>query len=459
MVITLHRNEETDLHAELVQEDQDYKQLAMIVEATKNRAQSLKHGMHHGHRHVNKKGNNESAGESLYARSYGAYSIKFSIGTPPQNLSLLMDTGSGLVWVPCTRNYTCIDCPKKRVRNSNGVFFPRNSSSRELLTCADPSCKSYHGKNTEGLCGNCSAAKNCSQTTCPAYGILYGSGSTAGWLLSETLTLPSEGQRRVIKHFTVGCSLLSRDQPSGIAGFSRSAVSMPSQLSDQHKIGKDRFAYCLQSHRFDEKKKKSLLVLGDKALPSGISLNYTPFLINSRVASSGYNSFYYIGLRGVSIGGKLLKLPSKLMRFDAKGNGGTIIDSGTTFTVFNNEIFEKIVAELASQIGYKRASEIEASTGLGLCYNISGLENILWPTFAFHFKNGSDMVLPAANYFSYFGSRDSMCLTMISSKSIPNNDNGPAVILGNYQQQNFYILYDREENRLGFTQQTCKTFG
>jgi hypothetical protein len=460
IIITLHRNEKTDLHAGLVQEDQKYEKLAKMVEATKNRARALKLGVHRGHGRVNKTGNNGSVGESLYARSFGGYSFKFSMGTPPQDLSLLMDTGSDLVWVPCTRNYTCIYCPEKRAKKSNGLFLPNMSSSTELLTCADRNCKTFYGKNTESFCGNCSAAKNCSHTTCPVYELEYGTGLTAGLLLSETLTLPLEDGRRAIKHFVVGCSLLSIDQPSGIAGFGRGALSMPSQLSRQHIIGKDRFAYCLQSHRFDEENKKSQLVLGDKAVPSDISLNYTPFLINSRAPpSSGYNSFYYVRLRGVSIGRKRLNLPSKLLRFDTKGHGGTIIDSGTTFTVFNKKIYEKIAAGFASQIGYKRATKVEAKTGMGLCYNISGLDNVPLPEFAFHFKGGSDMVLPVANYFSYFSSFDSICLTMISSEVLDSEvDNGPAVILGNYQQQNFYILFDREKNRLGFTQQTCKTF-
>lgn len=96
---------------------------------------------------------------------------------------------------------------------------------------------------------------------------------------------------------------------------------------------------------------------------------------------------------------------------------------------------------------------------MGLCYNIFSLDNVPLPDLVFHFKGGSDMVLHVASYFSYFSSFDSICLTMVSSEVIDSKvDNGPAVILGNYQQQNFYILFDREKNRLSFTQQTCKTF-
>ena len=44
IIITLHRNEKSDLHAGLVQEDQKYEKRAKMVEATKNRARALKHG-------------------------------------------------------------------------------------------------------------------------------------------------------------------------------------------------------------------------------------------------------------------------------------------------------------------------------------------------------------------------------------------------------------------------------
>jgi hypothetical protein len=95
---------------------------------------------------------------------------------------------------------------------------------------------------------------------------------------------------------------------------------------------------------------------------------------------------------------------------------------------------------------------MEALTGLGLCYNFSGVENFEIPEFAFHFKGGSDMVLPDDNCFTLVSS-DTICLAMLNASSVLK------VAVGNHQQQNFYILYDREKNRLGFTHKTCKKLG
>ncbi|KAJ6778507.1 hypothetical protein OIU74_002323 [Salix koriyanagi] len=82
--------------------------------------------------------------------------------------------------------------------------------------------------------------------------IQYGSGSTAGLLLSETLDFPNQ---KTIPDFLVGCSILSTRQPEGIAGFGRSPESLPSQL------GLKKFSYCLVSHAFDDTPTSSDLVM------------------------------------------------------------------------------------------------------------------------------------------------------------------------------------------------------
>lgn len=434
---------------------QGYERVANMVQASKDRAWALKRRMYDDH-HMKRKRKSKSleevtVEESLYASSVSvAYFIKFSVGTPSQaDLLLIMDTGSDLVWVPCTQNYTCNNCAKD-ISASNGVFLPGKSSSAQNVRCEDPKCKELFCGNRNGKCSQ--SLQNCSGA-CPDYLSTYGKGSTTGHLLSETFGLPLEGGgRREVQNFGVGCSVAS-SKISGIAGFGRGGLSMPSQLAPL--IG-DKFAYCLQSHQlFDDQNKTSRMVLGDMAVPKDIPLNYTSFLINSTVsASSGH---YYIGLEGVSIGGKRLKLPSNLLSFDSQGNGGTIIDSGTSFTIFPEAIYKQIVDAFASQIAYRRAADLEAMAGLGLCYNFSGVANIQFPKFAFIFKGGSDMVLPDENCFIQVTS-DSFCLAMLNT-SILENAIGPAALLGNYQQQNFYILYDREKNHLGFRQQNCKTYG
>lgn len=372
--------------------------------------------------------------EPLYYDQFEYY-IKLSVGTPPQHLFLVMDTGSDVVWAPCTRNYRCnYDCG-----GYGRVFLPRKSSSHVPIKCADPKCRD--------LCDNEGCVESFQKCSgiCPHFNLRYGSGNATGRLLSDTLTLPLEnGGRREIKHFAIGCSVVSSGS-SGIAGFGRGGLSMPSQLAPL--IG-DKFAYCL-----DHANNGSKIVLGNKAVPRDIPLTWTPLFINPVNPSD--STFYYLGLQAVSIGVKRLTLPSNLTTFDGQGNGGTIIDSGTSVTHFPHSIYKQIVGVFGSQIRYRRSPRYEVDTRLGLCYNVSGVQYIRWPKFAFHFNGGSQMVLPDENAFIYV-SDDVFCLAMLNGGIAVN---GPAVLIGNFQQNNFYILYDREKNRLGFTQRACKTFG
>ena len=164
---------------------------------------------------------------------------------------------------------------------------------------------------------------------------------------------------------------------------------MPSQLSP---LRGDIFAYFL-----DDLNNSSMIALGDMAVRKHIPLSYTPFLNNSGAYSAAYSEYYYIGLEGLTIGGKQLRVSSYFWTFDGVGNGGTIIDSGTSYSSFPETIYKQIVAEFASQIEYRRVY----AEGYELCYNVSGVNvtNIELPRFVFELKGGSDMILPGENSF------------------------------------------------------------
>jgi hypothetical protein len=67
------------------------------------------------------------------------------------------------------------------------------------------------------------------------------------------------------------------------------------------------------------------------------------------------------------------------------------------------------------------------------------------------------MKLPVENYFSLVGEGDVACLTVVTDGvAAPERSGGPAIILGNYQQQNFNVEYDLENDRFGFGPQSCQ---
>ncbi|XP_057966674.1 probable aspartyl protease At4g16563 [Malania oleifera] len=387
----------------------------------------------------------------LFTHSYGGYSISLSFGTPPQTIPFIMDTGSELVWFPCTSNYICSNCSFSSSKPPPiPSFRPKLSSSSKILGCLNPKCGWIHNPDAHLRCRDCDpkSRSNCTQI-CPPYIILYGSGTTGGIMLSETLDL---AEKRV-PDFAVGCSLFSSQQPAGIAGFGRGRASMPSQL------GLKKFSYCLLSHRFDDTGESSSLVL-DSGTDSGkktAGVSYTPFLKNPIATGfRTFSAFYYVGLRKIAIGGKRVKIPSKYFAPGPTGNGGTIVDSGTTFTFMAPEVFRLVAGEFMKRVRYyRRARETEALTGLRPCFNVSGVETVSFPELSFHFKGGAHMRLPPANYYSLVGN-SAACLTIVTDgDGGPEISGGPSIILGNFQMQNFYVEYDLRNERLGFRRQQC----
>lgn len=417
------------------------KTLNSLAFASLTRAHHLKHPKH----------SSPNTKTQVFSHSYGGYSISLSFGTPPQTIPFLLDTGSSLVWFPCTSRYLCSNCDFPTVDPEKiPSFIPKLSSSSKVLGCKNPKCSWIFGPNVLSRCsGDCSSSsQNCS-ASCPPYVLQYGSGSTAGLLLSETLNL----HRKTVPNFLVGCSIFSIRQPSGIAGFGRGPESLPAQL------GLSRFSYCLISRHFDDTTKSSDLVLfRERGSAKTPGLSYTPFRKNPVTNNSAFLEYYYVTLRKVIVGDKVVKLPYKFLVPGPDGNGGTVVDSGSTFTFMEGPVFEPLAREFGTQMAnYSRARDVEARSGLRPCFNFAAEKTVKIPDLTFKFKGGAKLALPFVNYFALAGNTSVVCLTIVTDGVIsPQQAGGPAVIFGNFQQQNFYVEYDLENERLGFRPQSCK---
>ncbi|KAJ6756126.1 hypothetical protein OIU79_028525 [Salix purpurea] len=328
----------------------------------------------------------------LFPRSYGGYSISLNFGTPPQTTTFVMDSGSSLVWFPCTSRYLCAECNFPDIKRTGiPTFLPKLSSSSKLIGCKNPRCSVFFGPEIQSKCHDCdSTAQNCTQT-CPPYSIQYGSGSTAGLLLSETLDFPNQ---KTIPDFLVG--LL-------------------------------HFIY--QTARRDRRVRSEPRI--------------TPFTIGSQEILLLFRDTH-------------VKVPYKFLVPGSDGNGGTIVDSGTTFTFMEKPVYELVAKEFEKQMAhYTVATEIQNLTGLRPCFNISGEKSVSVPDLIFQFKGGAKMALPLSNYFSFIDS-GVICLTIVSDSVFgPGIGAGPAIILGNYQQRNFYVEFDLENEKFGFKPQSC----
>jgi len=92
--------------------------------------------------------------------------------------------------------------------------------------------------------------------------------------------------------------------------------------------------------------------------------------------------------------------------------------------------------------------EVDASPyGLNLCYDVSNVSTLTFPEMVVHMRN-VDYEIPVPNLFVYVDNSGSpVCLAM-----------GPAddfSIIGNIQQQNNLIVFDVENQRVGFQAIQC----
>ncbi|KAI4343496.1 hypothetical protein L6164_010837 [Bauhinia variegata] len=343
----------------------------------------------------------------------GEYLMTLSIGTPPQEYSAVLDTGSDLIWTQCK---PCSQCYKQ----PTPIFDPQLSSTFSKLSCSSDLCSSLPSSTCSDGC---------------QYVYAYGDYSmTQGILGTETFTLGDSGNQVSVQNIGFGCGEDNEgngfEQASGLVGLGRGPLSLVSQLKES------KFSYCLTSM---EDSKTSTLFLGSMNSSSKGALT-TPLLRNP-----SQPSFYYLSLEGITVGDTRLSIEKSTLEFSDDGRGGVIIDSGTTITYIEQSAFAELKKEFTSQT--KLAADDSGSTGLDVCFTLpSGTTQVEIPKLVFHFK-GADLELPADNYIIADSNLGLACLAMGASSGMS--------IFGNIQQQNMLVNHDLEKETISFIPAQC----
>ncbi|XP_078157227.1 aspartic proteinase nepenthesin-1-like [Carex rostrata] len=356
-------------------------------------------------------------GQSRLQSSGSSYLMELSIGTPPVPLVSIMDTGSNLIWTQCV---PCIHC----FQQTTPIFNPAKSTSFNTVSCNSDACTrlQFYSRTT------CTSAK-CQYT----YGYADKS-STTGSLSKETFTFASKSGSVSVPNVVFGCSTNSTesfDNTSGIVGLSMGDFSLIDYLDSP------KFSYCL-TPLLDMS--TSTLLLGSGACLISNNALSIPIVINPRIPS-----LYYLNLKGISIGGDTLQIPTNSFNINSDGTGGVIIDSGSTFTGLISSAYV-VVREKVGSIVNLPLSKYTVDPAIDLCFESKSNSMPNMPDMIFHFDTG-DFIVPKENYMLLLPGSGLLCLAMIEFPTLS--------IFGAYQQQNTHILYNVGNKMLSFEQAQC----
>ncbi|XP_038690824.1 probable aspartic protease At2g35615 [Tripterygium wilfordii] len=352
---------------------------------------------------------NEEKIESVIIPNGGDFLMKIYVGSPPVEVLAVADTGSDLIWIQCA---PCDQC----YQQDAPLFDPSKSSTYKELSCTTELCQALPRQR----CGN---TQECE------YFYSYGDGSyTLGNLSSETLSLDSSnGQQVSFPSSAFGCGHRNNGtfnrRTAGLVGLGGGPLSLISQLGDQIE---HKFSYCLLPRSANTNSK---LRFGEDATISRAGVVSTPLI------SKYPPTLYFLTLESISIGGKIAQAPPS--------QGNIVIDSGTTLTYLQSDLYNQLEANVIEAIGMSPVPD--PSGTFDLCFQAESVKTD-FPEMVFHFT-GADLHLPPDNTFFKFD--DLFCMLIVPSDQIS--------IFGNFAQTNFQVEYDLQQKKVSFAPTDCTT--
>lgn len=341
--------------------------------------------------------------ETSLANRVFYYLVNFSLGTPPQELEAVLDTGSSDLWVMQSSAQMCVDLPEKCSKHS---FNPDLSESFDNQS-ADPFVIHY-GDNSYA-------------TGVFASDVLNLGGAS---LQSATFALAQESNSTEI---VLGIGLPSLE--SAVKGVDDSTgtelgsyANVPQLLKQQGYI--DTCAYSLWLNDINNSQGSILFGGVDFAKIDG-ELQRVPLINLSKRLSHPYS--FHIMLSKVSTEDHVI----------AELQWPVLLDSGTSFAYLP----PVLVQALASTLGY----QLDESTGyhLGPCSVAADPSKV----FVFNFS-GKDITIPYSSLVLPWSEADPSTCAMLVLPSTGEY----GTILGDVFLRNVYAVFDLENYEVGLAQ-------
>lgn len=392
-------------------------------------------------------------GGGLYIN--GGYSASLLVGTPPKSFRLQIDTGSDLLWIPCD----CTDCAHTLLYGEASPPFDSLSSSSSLSPlCTQTLCRFFSEENPLQLGCHILGKKSMSILTqnksaielipfsdfndlCQ-YLFFYGDGSSSGGKILIDKIYFGEIKARV----AFGCgqiqsgNTLYRSSFDGVLGLGRKKFSIISQLEKQKVLSLHSFSLCLEGDSGG-----GHLLLGRSSLSQGG--------IYTKLHGSPSDTYFQILVKSLTFGSVDFLSSSVLPRVSLPLVAA--LDSGSTVTSLPRGVYEWMREEVM-----RLAGNPEVFLGpLGLsCFNLSrgatSNENLvrLFPPLSLSTEDDKIWTFPPFNFLASqsLDFDSTVCLASLPSPR-------PFLVLGDSWLQNFDLLFDHTNSRVGWRPLNCST--
>ncbi|XP_004302769.1 PREDICTED: aspartic proteinase PCS1 [Fragaria vesca subsp. vesca] len=364
--------------------------------------------------------------------------VSVTVGTPPQNVSMVIDTGSELSWLNCnrTRNFT---------------FDPTRSSSYKPIPCSSPTCTTR--TRDLSIPASCDSNKLCHAT------LTYADfSSSEGNLAADAFSI---GSSSGTSSLVFGCMDSIFDPNSeedskntGLMGMNRGSLSFVSQMEFP------KFSYCISESDFS-----GVLLLGDANFSWVAPLNYTPLIQISTPLPYFDRVAYTVQLEGIKVANKLLPIPKSDYEPDHTGAGQTMVDSGTQFTFLLGPVYTALRTEFLNQTAHiLRVYEdpnFVFQGAMDLCYRVGLNQSKLpqLPSVTLMFRGAEMKVTGKQLLYRVRGEvrgNDSLwCFTFGNSDLLGVE----AFVIGHHHQQNVWMEFDLHNSRIGLAEVQCDLAG
>ncbi|MEW5314045.1 MAG: hypothetical protein WDW38_005570 [Sanguina aurantia] len=278
-----------------------------------------------------------------------AYILNISLGNPPTHFSGMIDTGSGLVHLPCS---DCKGCKQLAFFNAS------NSATAVLSSCHSSGCAKICGADS-----TCSDPSTCSTTSCLCehsdskkcqYDIVYGDGThSQGLVYTDTVRLPGSPSFTGIP-LTFGCDVeASQDlfvqAVPALFGIDYQPASLYSQMLAAGAIS-DSLTICLGDG----------IHLSDPLAAGFLILGFSSFTVpyaTATTAARRIDPATWTGQSGMVPSGLWLQLTSLTLGDDGVNSVGrsshpvpALLDTGTSFTLLPGAVYRSFLKQLKALV-------------------------------------------------------------------------------------------------------------